>query len=134
MTKILLISHGNMAKGTLDTLRIFTAAENAEAISAYTDECQHPEPLVKDFFDRAGNECVLAFSDIVFGSVNQLLLPYLERENTYLFSGFNLPLLLQALALPEDASDDDIEALTKEGKDGVIFMNTYQFASDAEDE
>jgi mannose/fructose-specific phosphotransferase system component IIA len=131
MRKILLISHGNLAKGAVDTLSIFTGQlDNITAISAYTDECQNPQELVEAFFEEAKDDQVICMSDVVFGSVNQLLIPYLSRENTYIFSGFNLPMLMQLVALPEDADEQAIANLEAEGKNGVIFMNNYTFSTD----
>ena len=40
MRKIVLLSHGGMAKGLLNTLSIFTAnIDHITAISAYVDDC-----------------------------------------------------------------------------------------------
>lgn len=134
MTRILLISHGKMAEGALNTLRIFTKEADITAISAYTDECDDPAPLVEKFFASAGEERILAFSDIVFGSVNQMLFPYLSRPNTYVFSGFNLPLLLQATTIQDDTPEEDIEAILDEGKNGIVSMKNYEMGFEDGDE
>ena len=132
--KMLLISHGKMAEGALNTLRIFTQAGDITAVSAYTDESDDPGTKVTDFFEKAGDERVIAFSDIVFGSVNQLLFPYLERHETYVFSGFNLPMLLQATALSDESSPEEIAAIAEEGRNGVVDMKNYNTDKDDEDE
>lgn len=129
MRRILIISHGPLAKGALESLRIFTPTlENVEAISAYTEECPDPKPLVEEFFKKASSEDqIIVFSDIVFGSVNQLIFPYLKRESTYVFSGFNFPMLLQVIALSPDASEAEIRNLLSEGRQGIVYMNEYSF-------
>lgn len=137
MRKVLFITHGEMAKGALNTLKIFTnEVENITAICAFTDECPDHLAAVEKFFEDAGDAQVFAFSDIVFGSVNQALIPYLNRPNTYVFTGFNLPMLLQMTSLPEDASIEEIRNLEAEGKGAVVFMNDYDFGGgdDSEDE
>ena len=135
MRKVLLISHGEMAKGALNTMHIFTnELDNVTAISAYTPECDNPQQEVEKFFEEAGDNQVVAFSDISFGSVNQLLMPYLSRPNTYVFTGFNLPMLLQFTALPDDASMNDFRELVNAGSQGVIFMNDYNFGTMDEDD
>lgn len=132
--KMLLISHGKMAEGALDTLRIFTQAADITAISAYTDGNDNPGTEVTAFFEKAGKERVIAFSDIVFGSVNQLLFPYLERPETYVFSGFNLPMLLQATTLSDESAPEEIAAIAEEGRSGVVDMKYYNTGTDDEDE
>ncbi len=130
MRKVLLISHGELAKGALNTLSIFTSAlDNFTAISAYTPECDNPQQDIEKFFAEAKDDQVVCFSDISFGSVNQLLMPYLSRENTYIFTGFNLPMLLQFTALPEEASIDEFRALVDAGSTGVMFMNDFDFGT-----
>jgi len=124
--KILLVSHGMMASGTKDTLGLFTNTECVTAISAYSGTCEHPDKELKHFFDEAGNERVIAFSDILYGSVNQYLFAYKDRPNTYIFCGMNLPMLLQATALNDDSTPEEIEAVAAEGKNGIISMQTYQ--------
>lgn len=126
MRKIILISHGNFAGGALSTLNLFTnQLDNVCAINAYTDSCPNPEKALDAIFSSTEGQ-IIVFSDILFGSVNQLLLPYLSRPNTYIFSGFNLPMLLELISLPENASEDEIAHLELEGKNGVVFMNRYQ--------
>ncbi len=126
MRRVLIISHGPLASGALESLRIFMPnLENIEAIDAYTEECPDPKPLVEAFFNAAQEDTVIVFSDIVFGSVNQLIFPYLERKNTYVFSGFNFPMLLQMAALPPEASEEEIRNLLEEGKKSVVYMNAY---------
>ncbi len=130
MRKVLLISHGELAKGALNTLHIFTnELDHFTAISAYTEGCDSPQEEIEKFFEEAKDDQVVCFSDISFGSVNQLLMPYLSRENTYIFTGFNLPMLLQFTALPEDASIDDFRTLVEAGQTGVMFMNDFDFGT-----
>lgn len=124
--KILLISHGMMASGTKETLSLFTNTDSITAISAYTEKCEHPDEALKQFFDEAGSERVVAFSDILCGSVNQYLFAYKERPNTYIFCGMNLPMLLQATMLNDESTPEEIEAVAEEGKNGIISMQTYQ--------
>ena len=135
MRKVLLISHGELAKGALNTLHIFTnELDNFTAIAAYTPECDNPQSEIEKFFEEAGDEQVVCFSDISFGSVNQLLMPYLSRENTYVFTGFNLPMLLQFTALPEDSTIDDFRALVDAGSSAVMFMNDFDFSSSSDED
>lgn len=124
--RILLISHGMMAAGTKDTLGMFTDTERVTAISAYSESCEYPDKALEQFFNETGNECVIAFSDILYGSVNQYLFAYKDRPNTYIFCGMNLPMLLQATALNDDSTPEEIEAVAAEGKSGIISMQTYQ--------
>ena len=108
MRKIVLLSHGGMAKGLLNTLSIFTAnIDQITAISAYVDDCDPKAELES----------------------------YLSRPNTYLFTGMNFPMLLQLTCLDENATEAEIKALADVGREAVVCMNDYQFPQfDDEDE
>ena len=116
MRKIVLLSHGGMAKGLLNTLSIFTAnIDHITAISAYVDDCD-PKAELERFW-------------------NQLALPYLSRPNTYLLTGMNFPMLLQLTCLDENATEAEIKALADAGREAVVCMNDYEFPQyDDEDE
>lgn len=135
MRKFLLISHGGLAKGALNSLRVFVRdTKNYTEISGYVDDCD-PKIELNKFWQQVGEEDqVLIFTDIIGGSVNQLVLPMLERPNTYIFSGMNLPMLLQAACLAENADPEEIKKLEGVGKDGVVCMNDYKFEAFGEDD
>ena len=61
MRKIVLLSHGGMAKGLLNTLSIFTAnIDQITAISAYVDDCD-PKAELESFWASVNDE-VFVFS------------------------------------------------------------------------
>lgn len=135
MRRILIMSHGEFAGGALNSLRIFTQSENVEAICAYVHDCD-PKAALEDYLQRIGEKDQLIIcTDILGGSVNQLAVTLLNRKNTYVFAGFNFPLLLQLVCLDENAEEAEIRRLADTGKAAVIFMNDYQIAEfKAEDE
>ena len=129
MRKIVLLSHGGMAKGLLNTLSIITA------ISAYVDDCDPKAELERFWTSVNDDDQVVLCTDILGGSVNQLALPYLSRPNTYLFTGMNFPMLLQLTCLDENATEAEIKALADVGREAVVCMNDYEFPQyDDEDE
>lgn len=130
-----MISHGNMAVGLKDTLSVFIGDTSAyTSISAYTNDTD-PKKELEQFFGTVSDEDqVFIFSDIMAGSVNQLVMPYIARKNTYLFTGMNLPMLLQAMCISEEITEDEIEKVIENAKAGVIYMNNYQFAINDDDE
>lgn len=124
--QIILISHFDLAQGLKKSLCYFTSeAENIIAINAYSDIDNPEEELRKVISKIDTDERVLIFSDILGGSVNQYTLPYLSNENFFIFTGMNLPMVLQSLFLNEDATPEEIYALEKVGKEAVVSMNTY---------
>ena len=114
MRKIVLLSHGGMAKGLLNTLSIFTAnIDHITAISAYVDDCD-PKAELERFWTSVNDD-------------DQVVL--------YLFTGMNFPMLLQLTCLDENATEAEIKALADVGREAVVCMNDYEFPQyDDEDE
>lgn len=135
MRKLLLVSHGDFAKGLRNTLSVFGVdLSNVTAVSAYT-ESKDPQSALSSYWQSLADEDqLLIFTDILAGSVNQYVMPEMTRPNTYIFTGMNLPMLLQAVCLPEDAGIDAIRSLADAGKSGVVFMNEYHPAVGSDDE
>ncbi len=128
MRKIVIMSHGELAKGALNTLSIFSGmTQNVTAICGYVNDCNPKTELEKFWLDVKDEDQVIICTDILGGSVNQLAIPYLSRPNTYLFCGFNLAMLLQLICLDDKASEQEIKDLKNVGREAVVCMNDYQF-------
>lgn len=135
MRKIILMSHGELAKGALNTLSIFSDfSQNVTAISAYVNDCDPKTELEKFWLKVKEGDQVIIFTDIAGGSVNTLAMPYLSRPNTYLFSGFNMAMLLQLICLDENAPEQEIKELANVGRESIFCMNDYQFEAFGEDD
>lgn len=127
MNKFLMISHGQMAIGLQDTLTLFLGDDHPfYAIGAYT--CGHDDPdlEISEFMSTlSDDDCLIICTDIMGGSVNQKMMSYLTRKNTYILSGLNLAMVLQLSSLiNEDKIDYSIlNNVIKETKDSIINVN-----------
>ena len=127
MRKLLLISHGQLANGFKDTLKLFLGDDHPfAAICAYGEGCPDvDEELNKFTSDITKDDEVLICSDIFGGSVNQKVLPLLNREKTYIIAGMNLAMLLQIGTYPveEPLSDEVCRSFMEQGKEAVVYVN-----------
>ena len=135
MRKVLLISHFGLAGGLLSTMSYFGITnENFRAINAYENDLD-PKPEIEKFLaDVQDGDQVFIFTDIMGGSVNQLVTPLISRPDTWVFAGMNLPMLITAATLPEDATPDDIRHLAEEAKNGIVIMNDYSFSAGGDED
>lgn len=136
MRKILIVSHGNMSKGTMDTLNFITADSlTVDYIAAYTETSEDFEDLISEYFITNPDEEILIFSDMKNGSVNQKFIPYMN-EYRHLISGFNLSLIL-SLALDSSnqlLSQDTIESAINDARNEMIYINTLNIEEEDDDE
>lgn len=126
MRKHLIISHGGFAKGIQNTLDLFLGNDNPfEAISAYMDDTS-VEDQIEAFMSTINDEDeLIVLSDLMGGSVNQKMIPYLKREKTFIIAGFNFPLLLQLSVMPTDEplTIEVIHSLIENSKEAMVLVN-----------
>ena len=135
MRKTLLISHFGLAGGLRSTLSYFGLADDSfTAINAFENDLD-PKPELEKFWAGVGeNDQVFIFTDIMGGSVNQMVTPCVSRPNTWVFAGMNLPMLIAAATLPEDCGIEDIRHVAEEAKNGIVLMNDVSFEAGEDDE
>lgn len=122
--RIILITHSAMAAGMKKTLE-FIAGDSGvvDAIQAYTVD-QDPEVRLQELLEQYREDKVIILTDVFFGSVNQMCVPYINRE-VFLMTGVNLPLVLELLdAEPEQIDQACLEELVQKARDGLQLMNT----------
>lgn len=97
---VLLMSHGDFAKEAMKSAEmVFGKQSNYETLSVYlTDQV---EALKQEMYEKVGrldtSKGLLVFTDIVGGTPMNLAGNLLDRKNTILCSGLNLPMLIEAL-------------------------------------
>lgn len=132
-----LASHGLFAKGIYDSIRIILGErEHVHIICAYTKDGEDVVKQVKNALEGIPkNAEVVACSDLFGGSVNNELMKYIGRKNYYLFSGMNLPMLMNLFMFAELDATQLVERLCKEAKTGIVYCNaTFDQAQMEEDE
>lgn len=136
MAKILFVTHGKMASGMQSTLEIIAGhCSQLTAIDAYVDAKNIQETINKYFRQLQDNDQLIMLSDIENGSANQLLFKHLERPKTVLFTGVNLPLLLQLFLIGnKELSDSDLKKILEESRTAIkLFQNIEQDEDEDED-
>lgn len=137
MSKIIIASHHKLAEGLKDTLEyILPNSIEMIPITAYVHDTSL-DKAVNDVFEKIGlNEQIIAFTDIMGGSVNQEFAKRIGRENYYLITGVNLPLLLNITLLLQNGeiSEDDIRNAINESKSQMIYVNDAMSLNNLDDE
>lgn len=123
MKKILIGTHGAFASGIKSSIQIlFGQSEQIEVIDAYLDDSRIEDRIDAYFAKVDSSDQVIMMSDLVGGSVNQIMFRYLERENTMLISGINLALVLEIAADRSEMSKERIQAIIEEARKAMILV------------
>lgn len=122
MKKVILASHGNLAQGMKDTIRMLSGMDE-EVYSFCFHEGQDLNDLYKEVKALWNKEDdFIIITDIPGGSVNTILTPLIEYENVHLLSGMNTTLVLTTLLTPM-VNIDSISQNLIEGKESLVYVN-----------
>lgn len=128
MKGIVLASHGHLAEGMLDTLKIFS--DNAPQVEAL---CLLAGDDVTGFVDRLKaavdkvdtGDGVVVFCDLLFGSPcncsAKLLNDPQYADRVTVITGMNLPMVMEYES--SRAFGKDLDELLEDGKSGIVNFN-----------
>jgi len=136
----IIASHSTLSAGMADVLHFFAGSTNnldINVITAYVDNKPIDEEIKDIFAGVALEDEVIVLTDIMAGSVNQKLFPYISRQHTHILTGMNLPLALALVMEPSKdyLTEERVQQLVDESRTQLAYMNTInQDSEDEEDE
>lgn len=124
--KLILASHGTLAKGMQSTLEMIAGKlDNLQAYEAYTENSGDEFIAeIKKSVEASKDETFVIVTDVLGGSVNNEMTQLLAtHDNVYLISGMNFPLLVTLATQVGEVTKDDILAAIEAGKQGIVLVN-----------
>jgi mannose/fructose-specific phosphotransferase system component IIA len=124
--KFLIATHGAFAKGVKSSLDfIIGEMDNVFLIQAYLDESRSVEDELATVLETVtADEELIIFTDLLGGSVNNIMLRNALRENVHIVSGFNLPLLIEIILGDADSPVIEvIESAINNAKEQMVYVN-----------
>lgn len=127
MYQVILISHGKLAAGILDSARLILGEQGQGEIFelAFGDDIEAFRDNVTDAVEKAlKSGDVLVLTDIQSGSPFNVTVGIMTEHQVYHITGMNLAVVIEALSCREtDQLSEKIEELTEIGKQGIINVN-----------
>ena len=136
MKKVLLMSHGKFAEGIKSSVDVLMGGDdNLTVFNAYINE-DSMEDFLADYFNRIdSNDQVIMMSDVFCGSINQKMVLKLNRPDTFLITGINLPCVLEVLMNIEDKlTKQQIENIVDESRLALKIIELDKNEEDTENE
>lgn len=125
--KVILASHGRLALGMQDTLRIIIGeTPNLTAYAAYLngDETAYVDNIKKKI-EKDPNEQFVVVTDVLGGSVNTNLIQLLrDHKNVQLIAGMNLPLVMELVTKKQALDADAIQQIIDNARSAIVDINT----------
>lgn len=124
MNKILILSHGELAKGIESSLDIFSVnKEKIEFFSAYTDDTDPMIQIDASVQEHIQEGNVIILTDLFGGSLTRFCLEkYHDNERVHIISGYNLALVMSLAMEKEAISQEKIEESIKQAQDDMKYV------------
>lgn len=126
----LIIAHSSLAAGMVAAVQQIAGAE-PDALQWLTNEGQGPEGLIAAMREAVGDAPAILFTDLGSGSCAFAARRVaLERPNTGVVCGVNLPLLLDFMFHRDAPLPDLVARLVDKGRSGILGACTNETDAD----
>lgn len=133
--KILIATHTILAEGFRKATLFFTGiGEDIVTICAYEDTQEPPRPEIDRFFDSVQPEdTVVVFTDLIGGSVNQIMMEKLLTYKFHLITDPNLSVIMAVATLgEEELNAENIRESIDLCKTQMKYVNDVQLGQNAQ--
>ncbi|WP_084593758.1 PTS sugar transporter subunit IIA [Anaerococcus provencensis] len=132
MKKVLLISHGHMARGIVSSVDIILGKQdNLEYLSAYVEGEPPFENELKKIIDDNRDNDLIILTDLLGGSVNNEVMSMVDgKDNIHLITGMNLILVISILLADDSNLPEQINKIIDESRKGIIYFNDSTIIQD----
>jgi mannose/fructose-specific phosphotransferase system component IIA len=135
--EIVLVSHGQLAVGMLDTLQmIIGKVTNVHAIAAYSDDnTTRYIDTIRQMIAEKGEKDFFIITDIMGGSVNTEVSQILRTNpHVRIITGMNLPLLMALITYSGPIDEQSIQHIVSEAQKNVVYVNPLMHPTDSKEE
>lgn len=127
MIGIVVIAHGNLADELISAVKFVLSQEPSVKLTGVSlQQPSRGSDNFKEIIDNAIKSVdqgggVLLVTDMFGGTPSNISLTFLDKKNTEVISGVNLPMLLKLSTLKSDVTTEEaIKIAEKAGKDNII--------------
>ena len=134
--KFIIATHGHFAGGVKSSLDIIIGqTENVFLIEAYVEENKGIEDELDAILQQVSDDDeLIAFTDLLGGSITNQVMRYTQGKNVHIVSGFNLAMLIEILlADTEIPAEEVIEDAINNAKQQMVYVTKLMLATNTED-
>lgn len=119
-------THGTFAEGIYESLKIIVGEQdNVHLLNAFVESNEIEGPVNELLARIPEEEELIVCTDIFGGSVNNEWMKHMDRENFYLITGINLPLLMQLFLSLEEDTGTMIQTIVHKQETAPMFCNEF---------
>lgn len=120
----IIATHGKLAQGYVDTIRLVAQVDGLHAICAYMDGSEFPEDMNRLLESFGPDEPVIVFTDLLGGSVTQKIMElWSSRKQFQVFAGVNLPFVIETILSGFMPSEEAVEDTLCRSREQMVWVN-----------
>jgi len=134
--RILIATHTTLAEGFCKATDFFTGmGPEILTICAYEKSQEPPKKEIEEFFETtAENDCVVVFTDLAGGSVNQIMMEELRKRRFHLITDPNLSAIMAIATLPEEEiNEQTIQENLALGREQMKYLSNLTFSESTDE-
>ena len=128
---LLIISHDNLGQVLLDVAVAAIGANPMNTDVVAVDNACDPQKLATQVLIKAEQldqgQGVLVLTDLYGSTPSNVACVLLERDNSAVVSGVNLPMLLRVLNYPGLSLEELVEKAVSGGREGIMDCRSHDF-------
>ena len=125
MVKIMIVTHGRLAEGFLDAIKLLAGEDALKDIeTVILEPLDSPESLYEKIKSKIHNEDMLIFVDLFGGTPSRAAaMLAAEKLNIRIIAGVNLPMLIEAVLNKDKPLEELTERVIRAGIKGIVDVN-----------
>ena len=146
MVKFLIASHGFLADGFKSSINVLMGediANSIETINAFVENGdKNPKGRIEEIINGLSeDDDLVVFTDLMYGSVNQFVIPFNSKSNLFVISGTNFPVICEVISKltfgyeQKRPSEEELNDIVEKARQQLIYIqNIDNDSNDNDDE
>lgn len=122
--KYIIATHGHLADGYASAIKVLSGNHDIYTINAYVDDQFDVLSAFKSLLDQFDKEeKIIVFTDVIGGSVTQLVSKLIDDYNLLCITGINLGLVMECIFAGDMLTDERIDEIIEDARRQILCVN-----------
>lgn len=122
--KYIIATHGHLADGYASAIKVLSGNHDIYTLNAYVDDQFDVLSAFKSLLDQFDKEeKIIVFTDVIGGSVTQLVSKLIDDYNLLCITGINLGLVMECIFAGDMLTDERIDEIIEDARRQILCVN-----------
>lgn len=122
--KYIIATHGHLADGYASAIKVLSGNHDIYTLNAYVDDQFDVLSAFKSLLDQFDKEeKIIVFTDVIGGSVTQVVSKLIDDYNLLCITGINLGLVMECIFAGDMLTDERIDEIIEDARRQILCVN-----------